>query len=226
MVVSVLGSSQLAARYGTREETYGLASIGAIDNVSRRGCGAGRAGGAGGDVCGEREKALGCVRLRGGANQKIAGVLQMIDEIAFQTNILALNAAVEAARAGHAGLGFALVADEVRSLTQRSADAARNSASVVEDSIRAADDGKQRLERVAKGIGEVTRLSGEARSLVNQVSDGTRQQATSIREIAGTMKRIQQYPDQTAKAAQQGAGASAELQAESAQIHGGVEEFR
>ncbi|MBL8209071.1 MAG: hypothetical protein JNK87_00080 [Bryobacterales bacterium] len=160
------------------------------------------------------------------SSQKIAGVLKMIDDIAFQTNILALNAAVEAARAGEAGMGFAVVADEVRNLAQRSADAARNSASVVDDSIRAANDGRHRLDRVSKGIGEVTRLSADAQSLVNLVSEGTRDQAVAIREIAGAMKRVQFHTEQTAKAAQQGAGASSELQDESQQIHGRVESFR
>src|SRR5439155_10694337 len=91
-----------------------------------------------------------------GSSQKIARIIKVIDEIAFQTNILALNAAVEAARAGEAGLGFAVVADEVRNLAQRCAQAARDTASLIEESVVRSNDGKVKLDQVAEGIRAIT----------------------------------------------------------------------
>ena len=86
------------------------------------------------------------------SSDKVAKIIKTIDEIAFQTNILALNAAVEAARAGEAGMGFAVVADEVRGLAQRSAQAARDTAGLINESIANVDQGHERVSQVSEAM--------------------------------------------------------------------------
>ena len=93
------------------------------------------------------------------SSNKIARIIKVIDEIAFQTNILALNAAVEAARAGEAGLGFAVVADEVRNLAQRCAQAAKDTAALIEESIETSRDGNARLDQMAGAVRAMTENS-------------------------------------------------------------------
>src|SRR5207247_7752329 len=104
------------------------------------------------------------------SSNKIAHIIKVIDEIAFQTNILALNAAVEAARAGEAGLGFAVVADEVRNLAQRCAQAARDTAELIEESIETARDGNGRLDQMAEAVRNMTGNSSRVKGLVDEVN--------------------------------------------------------
>jgi methyl-accepting chemotaxis protein/methyl-accepting chemotaxis protein-1 (serine sensor receptor) len=97
------------------------------------------------------------------SSNKIARIIKVIDEIAFQTNILALNAAVEAARAGEAGLGFAVVADEVRNLAQRCTQAARDTTGLIEESIETSRDGNARLDQMAGSVRAMTENSGRVK---------------------------------------------------------------
>ena len=113
--------------------------------------------------------AMGDIHTQSG---KIARIIKVIDEIAFQTNILALNAAVEAVRAGEAGMGFAVVADEVRTLAQRCAQAARDTAALIEESIAKSNDGKVKVDQVATAIGAVTVEFGKVKNLVEEVKPG------------------------------------------------------
>ena len=101
---------------------------------------------------------------------KIAKIIKVIDEIAFQTNILALNAAVEAARAGESGMGFAVVADEVRNLAQRSAQAARETATLIEESVAMSKGGGVKVQLVANAIRSITESTTKVRSLVDEVA--------------------------------------------------------
>ena len=104
------------------------------------------------------------------SSQKVSKIIKTIDEIAFQTNILALNAAVEAARAGEAGAGFAVVADEVRTLAQRSAQAARDTASLIEESMSRTTHGTSTVTQVATAIGGITESVTTVKGLVDEVS--------------------------------------------------------
>ena len=94
------------------------------------------------------EQTVGAIAEINASSDKISRIIKVIDEIAFQTNILALNAAVEAARAGEAGMGFGVVADEVRNLAQRCAQAARDTTALIEESVGKARDGKEKVDQV------------------------------------------------------------------------------
>jgi methyl-accepting chemotaxis protein len=146
---------------------------------------------------------------------KIAKIIKAIDEIAFQTNILALNAAVEAARAGEAGMGFAVVADEVRNLAQRSAQAAKDTAELIDESIAKSHDGKTKVDQVALAIREITGDSAKVKTLVDQVNQGSQEQARGIEQIRKAIGQMEQVTQQTAANAEEGAAASEELNAQS-----------
>ena len=153
------------------------------------------------------------------SSDKISKIIKVIDEIAFQTNILALNAAVEAARAGEAGMGFAVVADEVRNLAQRSAQAAKNTAGLIEESIAKSADGSSRLDLVTEAIREITESSKKVKTLVDDVSLGSQEQAHGMDQISKAISQMDQVTQQSASSAEESASASQQLssQAESMQ---------
>ncbi|MBS1854222.1 MAG: MCP four helix bundle domain-containing protein [Acidobacteria bacterium] len=151
------------------------------------------------------------------SSDKISRIIKVIDEIAFQTNILALNAAVEAARAGEAGMGFAVVADEVRNLAQRCADAARNTAELIEESISRSREGGSRITEVSEAIGGITEQSAAVKLLVEEIRTGSDEQARGIEQVAGAVAQMQKVTQSTAASAEESASAGSELasQAES-----------
>jgi methyl-accepting chemotaxis protein len=146
---------------------------------------------------------------------KISTVIKAIDEIAFQTNILALNAAVEAARAGDAGMGFGVVADEVRSLAQRCARAAKETTELLEESISKSNGGKAKIDCVAAAILETTEASGKVSTLVQEVSTGSEEQARGIEQIGKAISQMEHATQTTAANAEESAAAAEELNAES-----------
>ncbi len=160
------------------------------------------------------------------SSNKIARIIKVIDEIAFQTNILALNAAVEAARAGEAGLGFAVVADEVRNLAQRCAQAARDTAGLIEESIQTSRDGNARLDQMAAAVRAMTENSLHVKRLVDEVNLGSQEQARGMEQISHAVIQMEQVTQKTAAGAQQSAAAGAELKARAADLRGLVHQMR
>ena len=148
------------------------------------------------------------------ASDRISRINKVIDEIAFQTNILALNAAVEAARAGEAGLGFAVVAVEVRNLAQRSAEAARETATLIEESITRTRAGRGKVDQVTNAIRALAGQSAEVQSLVENVRLGSRDQHQAIDRVRAAIERIEQVSKQAAAGATQGSAAAEELTAQ------------
>lgn len=154
----------------------------------------------------------------GVSSDRVAQIIRTIDEIAFQTNILVLNAAVEAARAGEVGAGFALVADEVRSLALRSAQAAKDTAALIEASINNAREGRERFDQVATIMRGIAGSEEHLRNIVNDIHASSHEQAVGIEQIARRITEIESVTQKTAASAAQGASASRSLLAEAEEM--------
>jgi methyl-accepting chemotaxis protein/methyl-accepting chemotaxis protein-1 (serine sensor receptor) len=145
------------------------------------------------------------------SGEKITKVVKMIDDIAFQTKILSLNAAVEAARAGAAGAGFAVVAEQIGHLAQECAVAARNTAEMIDDTVARVRDGGDKLNRAAGAIQEVVKHAARVKILVDEVNVGSQEQSKGIDQVSRAVAQMQQMTQQTAANAEETASAGREL---------------
>ncbi|MCE5334430.1 MAG: methyl-accepting chemotaxis protein [Desulfobacteraceae bacterium] len=157
------------------------------------------------------------------ASEEISRIIRTIDEIAFQTNLLALNAAVEAARAGEAGAGFAVVADEVRNLAMRAADAAKNTATLIEGTVKSIREGSEIVTETASEFSMVAGKAEKMGGLISEISAASNEQAQGIEQINKAVNEMDKVVQQNAASAEESASASEELNAQAEQMKGYVQ---
>jgi methyl-accepting chemotaxis protein len=152
------------------------------------------------------------------ASEETSKIIKTIDEIAFQTNLLALNAAVEAARAGEAGAGFAVVADEVRNLAIRAAEAAKNTANLIEGTIKKIKEGTEQVNKAGDAFQLVATSTGKMGELVGEVAAASSEQAQGIDQVNKAVAEMDKVVQQNAANAEESAAASEELNAQAEQM--------
>jgi methyl-accepting chemotaxis protein len=149
------------------------------------------------------------------ATQSVSRIIKTIDEVAFQTNILALNAAVEAARAGQAGSGFAAVADEVRSLAQRSAEAARETTTLVGNALERTTRGAAICSEVVARLKEIEDRGKPLNQAVGAIASAAGEQRANIERVTSSVAELSQATQGVAANAEQSAAAATQLNAQS-----------
>lgn len=174
----------------------------------------------------QMEKMTGAMAEINASSNEIKQIMKTIEDIAFQTNILALNAAVEAARAGTAGKGFAIVADEVRNLAAKSSDASKETASFIANSLKSVGDGTRIAEETARTIDGIVESSVQSANLVDQISRDSREQSSTISQITVGIDQISAVVQTNSATAEESAAASEELSAQAAALEELVERFR
>ena len=160
------------------------------------------------------------------SSRKIVDIIGVIDGIAFQTNILALNAAVEAARAGEQGRGFAVVASEVRSLAQRSAEAAKEIKSLIGASVEKVESGSHLVDAAGKSMADIVMQVTRVNDLIGEISSASMEQSTGIGQIGDAVNQLDQVTQQNAALVEESAAAAESLKVQAAQLAQVVSVFK
>lgn len=178
---------------------------------------------AGGAIAGQAVEAMEGINA---SSRKIAGIVGLIDEIAFQTNLLALNASVEAARAGEQGRGFAVVANEVRNLAGRSADAAKEIKKLVEESISQVDNGLNLVNRAGKSLEDIVNGVQRVTVLMGEIATASREQSQGIEQVNTAVSQMDSVTQQNASLVEESSAAGRTLQDQAAALLKEVSFFR
>ncbi|MEJ6000299.1 methyl-accepting chemotaxis protein [Paucibacter soli] len=181
------------------------------------------AAGRGGAVVGDLVSNMAAISQ---SSNRIAEIIGVIDGIAFQTNILALNAAVEAARAGEQGRGFAVVAGEVRSLAQRSAEAAREIKSLIGDSQSKVENGNRLAEQAGGAMQDIVQEVGRVSTLIAEIANASGEQSRGIAQVGAAVGQLDQVTQQNAALVEQSAAAAESLRNQAQQLAELVASFR
>ncbi len=160
------------------------------------------------------------------SSTKISEIVSVIDGIAFQTNILALNAAVEAARAGEQGKGFAVVAGEVRTLAQRSAQAAKEIKQLIEDSVGKVAIGSSQVERAGATMQEIVSSVRRVTDIMGEISAASEEQATGIDQVNRAVSQMDEVTQQNAALVEEAAAAAGSLEEQASQLAQAVSVFK
>lgn len=176
----------------------------------------------GGEVVNQVVNTMGAISE---SSRKIVDIISVIDGIAFQTNILALNAAVEAARAGEQGRGFAVVATEVRALAQRSAAAAKEVKTLIDDSVTQVDIGNKLVEQAGNTMQEVVESVQRVRDVVSEISAASQEQNTGIEQINIAIIQMEQVTQKNAALVEEAAAATQSMQQQTVRLSEAVGVF-
>jgi len=177
----------------------------------------------GGDVVGQVVQTMHGIN---DSSKQIASIIGVIDGLAFQTNILALNAAVEAARAGEQGRGFAVVAGEVRSLAQRSGQAAREIKGLISDSVQRVDEGVALVEHAGSTMQEIVGAIRRVSNIVNEISAASSEQSTGVAQISTAVSHIDEVTQQNAALVEESAAATEHLKMQAHELVQAVAVFK
>jgi methyl-accepting chemotaxis protein len=160
------------------------------------------------------------------SSRKIADIISVIDGIAFQTNILALNAAVEAARAGEQGRGFAVVASEVRTLAQRSANAAKEIKTLIDDSCEQVNHGAELVDQAGKTMGEIVLAVQQVTDIMADISAASQEQSAGIEQVNQTIVDMDETTQQNAALVEEATAAARAMEQQASELLQSVEQFR